>query len=67
MVELNEIKIGDQVYWMGSSLTASYGHRRVPATVNVIKDQTRVQIKIETPAGVILKYVSCSSLSLTLK
>lgn len=62
MVEINKIKIGDRVVWLGSDRRVSYGNRNVPATVLKIKDDGRVQIKIQTPIGEMIKYVSHNSL-----
>jgi hypothetical protein len=61
MVEMGKIRIGDRVIWLGSAKSLSYGNRRVPAQVVKIKEE-RIQIKIQTPAGEILKYVSANSL-----
>ena len=58
---MGKIKIGDRVIWLGSAKSLSYGNRRVAAQVVKIKEE-RIQIKIQTPAGEILKYVSANSL-----
>ena len=62
MVEVGKLRVGDKVIWLGSAKSLSYGNRRVPAQVVRIKDSKRIQIKIQTPAGEILKYVSENSL-----
>lgn len=62
MVEISKIKIGDNVIWLGSNKEISYGNRNVPAVVLKIKDDGRVQIKIQTPIGEMIKYVSHNSL-----
>lgn len=62
MVDIKTLSIGDKIYWVGGSPTETYGHRRVEATVLIIKDEKRIQIKIETPKGTILKYVSKASI-----
>jgi len=62
MVETSKIKVGDKVIWLGSNKNISYGNRNVPATVLKIKDDGRVQIKIQTPIGEMIKYVSHNSL-----
>ena len=62
MVDVGTMKVGDFVVWLGSAKTVSYGNRRVPALITKIKDSKRIQIKIKTPYGEILKYVSASSL-----
>lgn len=63
MVEVGKLKIGDRVLWLGSSKSLSYGNRRVPAEIVKIKPE-RIQIKIKTPYGEILKYVSANALAL---
>lgn len=62
MVEIDKIKIGDSVIWLGSDSRVSYGTRNVPAIVLKIKNDGRVQIKIQTPMGEMIKYVSRNSL-----
>lgn len=62
MVDSGKIKVGDFVIWLGSAKSQSYGNRQVPARITKIKDSKRIQIKIETPHGEILKYVSPNSL-----
>lgn len=62
MVDSGKLKIGDRVIWLGSAKSLSYGNRQVPAQVTKIKDSKRIQIRIETPQGEILKYVSENSL-----
>ena len=62
MVDMGKIKVGDLVIWLGSAKKMSYGNRKVPAVVTKIKDLKRIQIKIQTPSGEILKYVSPNSL-----
>lgn len=62
MVELSKIKVGDTLIWKGSAIVASYGKREVPAIVMRINDSNRIQIKIQTPAGEIIKHVSVNSL-----
>ena len=62
MVELNKIKVGDRLIWKGSAIVSSYGKREVPAIVMRINDSSRIQIKIQTPSGEIIKHVSVNSL-----
>lgn len=53
--------MGDAVIWLGSAKSISYGNRQVKAEIVKIKEE-RIQIKIQTPQGEILKYVSANSL-----
>lgn len=62
MIDITKIKTGQKVIWLGSAKTISYGNRTVVATVLRIKDDGRVQIKIETPKGEMVKFVSKNSL-----
>lgn len=62
MVEISKIKTGDKVIWRGSGQTKSYGNRNVEAIVMLIKDENRIQIKIQTPRGEMIKFVSKNSL-----
>lgn len=61
MVDQGKLKVGDRVIWLGSAKSLSYGNRQVPAQIVKIKPD-RIQIRIQTPAGEILKYVSANSL-----
>ena len=56
-----QLKVGDAVIWLGSAKSISYGNRQVKAQIVKIKEE-RIQIKIQTPQGEILKYVSANSL-----
>ena len=62
MIELDKISIGSKVIWLGSAKTVSYGNRSVVAEVIRIKEDGRVQIKIDTPKGQMVKFVSKNSL-----
>lgn len=62
MIDTTKIKTGQKVIWLGSAKTISYGNRTVVATVLRIKDDGRVQIKIDTPKGEMVKFVSKNSL-----
>jgi len=62
MIEIDNIKAGQRVIWLGSAKTVSYGNRTVIATVLRIKEDGRVQIKIDTPKGEMIKFVSKNSL-----
>jgi|LakMenEpi12Oct12_1017442.scaffolds.fasta_scaffold00774_2 hypothetical protein len=66
MIDVGSLKVGDRVIWLGSSKSVSYGNRRVPAEIVKIKPE-RIQIKIETPYGEILKYVSANALAIDKK
>jgi hypothetical protein len=61
MVDMGKLKVGDAVIWLGSAKSISYGNRQVKAQIVKIKEE-RIQIKIQTPQGEILKYVSANSL-----
>ena len=61
MVDMAQLKVGDAVIWLGSAKSISYGNRQVKAQIVKIKEE-RIQIKIQTPQGEILKYVSANSL-----
>ncbi len=63
MVDVGKLKVGDRVIWLGSAKCVSYGNRCVPAIVTKIKDDKRIQIKIQTPQGEILKYVGATSIA----
>ena len=62
MIDIKNLKVGDKVIWLGSAITKTYGKRTVQATVLMIKDENRIQIKIETPKGEMIKFVSKNSL-----
>lgn len=61
MIDASKVRVGDFVVWLGSARSLSYGNRQVPAQVTQIRPD-RIQIKIQTPHGEILKYVSANSL-----
>ena len=62
MVELENLKVGDKVIWLGSSRANSYGTRHVEAIILKVQENQRIQIKIETPMGCVIKFVSRNSL-----
>jgi hypothetical protein len=59
-----ELKVGDEVFWLGSSPTKTYGQRRTPAKIIKICDDKKIQIKIDTGKGIILKFVAITSVIL---
>lgn len=53
---------GDKIVWLGSAKTQSYGNRNVNATVLEVKPDGKYKIKIFTPKGEMIKFVSGNSI-----
>lgn len=64
MIDIDELMIGQEIIWLGSNADNGYGQRSVPAKILQIKKPDRVKIKVFTPNGEMIKYVSIKSIGL---